>query len=195
MRPTDFWTKYHGPQEIVVKLETIPLLAQWLSFCSDVYCMSVTHWRPQDCKTKSLSSKWLCWRDQIWNLALSVLLVQLKHIFYIKLSFSSISSFELGENSSLPLSKFTQIPFTFHRVTQPSLDTITEHCMTIIFIVSPWKFFLFLLLFYLFIYWPWHTACETLVPRPGIESGPLAMTAQSPNHWTDGEAQNWESVC
>ena len=27
-----------------------------------------------------------------------------------------------------------------------------------------------------------------LVSQPGIESGPLAVKAQSPNHWTDREA-------
>ena len=27
-------------------------------------------------------------------------------------------------------------------------------------------------------------ACVTLVPPPGVEPGPSAVKAQSPNHWT-----------
>ena len=30
-------------------------------------------------------------------------------------------------------------------------------------------------------------ACGILVPQPGIEPGPLALRAQSPNHWTARE--------
>ena len=30
-------------------------------------------------------------------------------------------------------------------------------------------------------------ACGILVPRPGIEPGPLAVAARSLNHWTDRE--------
>ena len=30
-------------------------------------------------------------------------------------------------------------------------------------------------------------ACGILVPQAGIEPGPLAVEAQSPNHWTAGE--------
>ena len=33
-------------------------------------------------------------------------------------------------------------------------------------------------------FWPSHTACGILVPRPGIKPVPPAMEAQSPNHWT-----------
>ena len=46
--------------------------------------------------------------------------------------------------------------------------------------------FLFIFI-YLFIYlfWPRHTACGILVPRPGIE--PSAVKVQSPNHWTTRE--------
>ena len=36
-----------------------------------------------------------------------------------------------------------------------------------------------------FIYF--HVACGILVPRPGIESKPLAVKAPSPNHWTTRE--------
>ena len=35
--------------------------------------------------------------------------------------------------------------------------------------------------------WPHHAACRTLVPRPGIELGPTAVKALSPNHWTARE--------
>ena len=34
---------------------------------------------------------------------------------------------------------------------------------------------------------PWHVACGISVPRPGIEPGPSAVRAQSPNRWTTGE--------
>ena len=33
-----------------------------------------------------------------------------------------------------------------------------------------------------FCFWLCHVACEILVPRPGIESRPLVVTAWSPNH-------------
>ena len=39
----------------------------------------------------------------------------------------------------------------------------------------------------LFVFWLRCTACGLLVPRPGIEPGPLAVRAQSPNHWTARE--------
>ena len=32
-----------------------------------------------------------------------------------------------------------------------------------------------------------HKACGILVPRPGIEPGPSAVRAWSPNHWTARE--------
>ena len=31
------------------------------------------------------------------------------------------------------------------------------------------------------------TACGILAPQPGIEPGPLAVRARSPNHWTTRE--------
>ena len=151
MRPTDFWTKYHSPQEIVVKLATVPLLAQRLLLCSDVYCLSVIHWRPQDCKTKSLSSKWFCWGDQIWNRFVSPPCATKTHIFTSNYPLVPSPFLNLEKKILLLLlSKCLQIPFTFHRVTQPSLDTVTEHCMTIIFTMSRGNFPYFY--FYLFIY-------------------------------------------
>ena len=42
------------------------------------------------------------------------------------------------------------------------------------------------ILFY-FIFWPRCAACGIIVPRPGIEPGPSAVKARSPNHWTPGE--------
>ena len=36
--------------------------------------------------------------------------------------------------------------------------------------------------FYLFI-WSCHMACGILIPGPGMEPRPLAVRAQSPNHW------------
>ena len=33
----------------------------------------------------------------------------------------------------------------------------------------------------------YHTACGILTPQPGIEPGPQAVKAQSPNHWTAKE--------
>ena len=36
-------------------------------------------------------------------------------------------------------------------------------------------------------FWPHHATCRILVPRPGMESGPPAVEARSPNHWTTRE--------
>ena len=38
---------------------------------------------------------------------------------------------------------------------------------------------------------PWYVAYEILVPRPGIEAGPPAAKAQSPNHWTSRQFQDF----
>ena len=43
--------------------------------------------------------------------------------------------------------------------------------------------YLFLMMTVLF-FWPCRMACGILVPRPGIEPGPLAVRVWSPNHWT-----------
>ena len=50
-------------------------------------------------------------------------------------------------------------------------------------------FFFFLVKFSsLFFFFFGHAmACGNLVPRPGIEPGPLAVRVQSPNHWTARE--------
>ena len=40
------------------------------------------------------------------------------------------------------------------------------------------------ILFDLAFFWPCHEACKILVPQPGIELVPLALEAQSLNHWT-----------
>ena len=37
---------------------------------------------------------------------------------------------------------------------------------------------------YVCIFWPCHTACRIVVPRPGIEPSLSAVEAQSLNHWT-----------
>ena len=44
-----------------------------------------------------------------------------------------------------------------------------------------------LILFYYYFFWPRHVACGILVPRPGIESGPLAVKVPRPNHRTTRE--------
>ena len=44
---------------------------------------------------------------------------------------------------------------------------------------------IFFLFFYFF--WPCLAVCGILVPQPGIEPGPTAMKALSPNHWTARE--------
>ena len=44
------------------------------------------------------------------------------------------------------------------------------------------------ILFYYFFGGPCCAACEILVPQPGIEPGPSAVKAQSPNHWTAKES-------
>ena len=41
--------------------------------------------------------------------------------------------------------------------------------------------------FFFFSFWPRSEACGILVPRPGIEPGPIALKAPSPNHWTARE--------
>ena len=38
-----------------------------------------------------------------------------------------------------------------------------------------------------FFFWPHRVACGILVPQPGIEPGPSAVKARSPNHWTARE--------
>ena len=45
---------------------------------------------------------------------------------------------------------------------------------------------MFMLQFY-FNFWPCFSACEVLVPQLGIKSGPRAVKAPSPNHWTTRE--------
>ena len=40
---------------------------------------------------------------------------------------------------------------------------------------------------FFFFFWSCREACEILVLRPGIEPVPLAVEAQSPNHWTARE--------
>ena len=63
-------------------------------------------------------------------------------------------------------------------------------------IFSPIFFFLLLMVsfdsqtFFIFmpnlsIFWLCHVACEILFAQPGIQSSPLAVKVQSPNHWTD----------
>ena len=39
-------------------------------------------------------------------------------------------------------------------------------------------------LFLCFLFWLCHTACDMLVPQPGIEPQPSTVRAWSPNHWT-----------
>ena len=41
--------------------------------------------------------------------------------------------------------------------------------------------------FSLFFFGPRRMACGILVPQPGIEPGPSAVKAWSPNHWTTRE--------
>ena len=53
----------------------------------------------------------------------------------------------------------------------------------------PIGLFFLKLFIYLFviIFWPHRTACEILVPPPGIEPMSPAVEAQSLNHWTARE--------
>ena len=46
--------------------------------------------------------------------------------------------------------------------------------------------FCFFVLF-CFVFWLRRAACGTLVPWPGVEPGPMAVKAPSPNHWTTRE--------
>ena len=50
---------------------------------------------------------------------------------------------------------------------------------------SCFSFFFFFI--FIFSFWPCLMACGILVPRPGIEPGPLAVKVWSPNHWTTRE--------
>ena len=40
---------------------------------------------------------------------------------------------------------------------------------------------------FLYYFWPCHVACRILFPPSGTEPRPLAVRAQSPNHWTARE--------
>ena len=44
-----------------------------------------------------------------------------------------------------------------------------------------------LFFYFSFIFWSCHVACRILVSLPGIEPGPSAVKAWSPNHWTTRE--------
>ena len=46
--------------------------------------------------------------------------------------------------------------------------------------------FPFIYLFFFF--WLSHTACEILIPQPGIKPVPPTLGAQHSNHWTTREA-------
>ena len=62
------------------------------------------------------------------------------------------------------------------------LPTILSYLPTInilVYILQNWGFFFF--------FWLSHMACGILVPQPGIEPGPSAVKAWSPNHWTARE--------
>ena len=50
-----------------------------------------------------------------------------------------------------------------------------------------WLHFLSFLISYTFFFWLCCAVCGILVPQPGIEPGPLAVKAQSCNHWTTME--------
>ena len=51
----------------------------------------------------------------------------------------------------------------------------------------PCSIFSFFLSLSFFFFWLCHAACGILVPPPGIEPGPLAVTMWSPNHWITRE--------
>ena len=65
------------------------------------------------------------------------------------------------------------------------------------FLVFSLLFCLFYVFFFFFLFknfsfsfccfWLHHTACGILVPQPGLELGPSAVSVQSPNHWTPRE--------
>ena len=42
----------------------------------------------------------------------------------------------------------------------------------------------------LLLFWPSHAAYGILVPQPGIEPGPSAVRAWSPNHWNSQQSVN-----
>ena len=45
----------------------------------------------------------------------------------------------------------------------------------------------FILFYFILFFWLRHMACKILVPGPGIEPGPTAVKALSPDHWTTRE--------
>ena len=74
------------------------------------------------------------------------------------------------------------------------------HTKTCRLIFATALFFKFL---FIYLFWLCLTACEILIPRPGIEPGPSAVKVQSPNHWTAREypatalfltAHNWKKL-
>ena len=58
--------------------------------------------------------------------------------------------------------------------------------------ILPWAF-LFILLFYTF-FWLRREACGISVPWLGIEPGPPAVKAPSPNHWTAREVPSFLKI-
>ena len=43
---------------------------------------------------------------------------------------------------------------------------------------------------FFFFFWLHHAACGILIPQPGVEPGPSAVRARSPNHWIARESQH-----
>ena len=82
------------------------------------------------------------------------------------------------------------VAIPFSRGSFPSRDQIQVSCIASRFFTD-WAtrevpfFCLFVCLFLLF-----HTAYLLLVPRSGIKTGSMAMTAPSPNHWTTRKLPN-----
>ena len=67
-------------------------------------------------------------------------------------------------------------------------DSLISLKKTIKRLLAIFCLFSHILFTYVFIYfWHHHAVCGILAPRPGTELTPLAMKAQSPNHWTARE--------
>ena len=73
------------------------------------------------------------------------------------------------------LGSYSCVFFLVFNVNEQSNQTLSSIQREILFVLFFLNFFIF---------WPHLAAYRILVPRPGIQSGPIAMKVQSPNHWT-----------
>ena len=115
-------------------------------------------------------------------------------------SFMGSLTTELCPNKPVELVRNKSSPFCGHWVGKVGLflsfcsprmngrqqfDLILKELPTGLMVFSDWK--ISVLFVFVFVFGLCHTACEILVPWPGIEPEPLAVNVQRPNHWTARE--------